>query len=123
MVGMWRPGGGLRLGDGGEVVEVPVGSRAVFDGSGGLRLVVLPDGVSYDRGLTGEWSGGRVGGDGVVVGRIDAPVASGACRWPTVTVRSGDVIRDRETGEAVAYRGVKVFAGTKWSGGHVRPDG
>ena len=38
---------------------MPTDSRAVLDGSGELRYVVLPDGISYERGLTGAWSVGR----------------------------------------------------------------
>ncbi len=37
------------------VVTLPKGSHGVFDGSGELVHVVLPGGVSYERGLDGRW--------------------------------------------------------------------
>src|SRR6185503_15865027 len=51
----------VRDADGNEVeVEVAPGSRALVDSSGELRVVVQPDGVSYDRDLSGQWSRPRV---------------------------------------------------------------
>ncbi|MFC3456181.1 hypothetical protein, partial [Amycolatopsis speibonae] len=48
--------GVLDRGPGAGRVDLPEGTKAGFDFSGELRFVVLPDGVSYDRDLRGEWS-------------------------------------------------------------------
>ncbi len=108
-----RAAGVLRIADGGAVVDVPVGSRAVSDGSGAFRVVVMPNGVSYDRGLTGGWSERRVDGGGVGVRRIDEEVRLELAGGGVVLLRSGDVIADRETGVSLAYRAVNVLDGSK----------
>ena len=40
-------------------VHVPAGSTGVFDALGRLVHLRLPDGVSYERNLSGMWSAGR----------------------------------------------------------------
>ena len=97
----------LRLGDGDRVVEVPAGSRAVFDRSGGMRFVELSNGVSYERGLDGGWSRPRGAGDGVVVERVRDQVQLQLADGQTVSIpgsSGAEVIRDRRTGDPVAYR-------------------
>ena len=55
----------------------------------------------------------RFEGNGVVLRRIEDSVRLELADGETVTVRSGDEIRDRETGDLLAYRAVKVFAGSE----------
>ena len=79
-------------------VPVPTGSRAVFDGSGQLQHVVLPDGVSYERDLTGAWSAGRQRPGEVIVVKTSEPV----------TLTSGDgtvVVTLRPESEVVLDNG------------------
>ncbi|MFE0019820.1 hypothetical protein ACFWX1_02330, partial [Amycolatopsis sp. NPDC059021] len=40
-------------------VEVPSGAKAQVDRNGAPHLIVLPDGISYERGRDGNWSYGR----------------------------------------------------------------
>ncbi|HET6500313.1 MAG TPA: hypothetical protein VFG87_06060 [Amycolatopsis sp.] len=102
--------GGLRLGpqEGGHGVDLPAESRAVVDGSGGLRHVVLPDGVSYDRGLNGRWSRGRDTGGDLIVSKLGTPrplevVGPRGERSSVLLPAESEVVHDR-IGGAVSYR-------------------
>jgi hypothetical protein len=101
-----RDGGALRLGGGDTgpgVVHLPPGSRAVFDGAGELRLVIKPDGVSFDRDLTGAWSTRTERGE-ITVSRLTEPEQLTLTDGRTITLRSGDAVRHEITNEVVAYR-------------------
>ena len=100
--------GSLDLGPGGlPAVLVPAGSRGVFDGFGELRHVVLPDGVSYERDLSGAWSAGRErAGEVVVVKTGDlVRLASAGGTAAVVLPPESEMVLDR--GAAVAYRQVR----------------
>ncbi len=103
---------------GGELrppVEVPAGSKAVLDGSGELRHVLLPGGVSYERGLDGVWSGPRERPAELVVVKIGEPVQlrAGDGRPVLVLGPENEVVRDQTTGQPVAYRQVKSEDGSR----------
>jgi hypothetical protein len=114
----------LGAGDGGSVVEVPAGSRAVFDGSGEVPLVVSPEGVGRFRNLAGEWTTGGDGGGGVVVRRVEGPVSLELAGGGRAIVKSGDVFRAGGVDEPLAYRGTEgTFArtGDGWVRVNARP--
>ncbi|MEU2634972.1 hypothetical protein ABZ591_10130 [Micromonospora fulviviridis] len=101
-----RDGGALRLGSGDTepgLVDVPPGSRAVFDGAGELRLVIRPDGVSFDRDLIGTWWS-RDGRGEITLSRLTEPEQLTLTDGRTITLRSGDEVRHEITNEVVAYR-------------------
>ncbi|MEU4642884.1 hypothetical protein [Micromonospora sp. NPDC023814] len=101
-----RDGGALRLGSGDTepgLVDVPPGSRAVFDGAGELRLVIRPDGLSFDRDLVGAWSARTERGE-ITVSRLTMPEQLTLADGRTITLRSGDQVRHEITNEVVAYR-------------------
>ena len=108
--------GTLWLGDGVDgqprLLDVPAGTRALVDGSGERRLVVLPDGLSYDRDLRGAWSRGRVDTDEIKVREFANPLHLRLADGKTHTLRSGAEIRDQLTGKPVAFRARQEFAGS-----------
>jgi len=97
------------------LVEVPAGSKSVFDGSGELRHVVLPGGVSYERGLDGVWSPPRERPGDLVVIKTGEPVElrSGDGTTTIVLRPENEVVRDESTGSPVAYRQVKAGDGSR----------
>ena len=100
------PGAGGRAG-------VPGGSRAVFDGAGELRHVVLPGGVSYERSLGGAWSGPRESPGEVVVEKTGEPVVlagRGGAAGVTLPPESERVL---DNGAVVAYRQVRDGDGSR----------
>jgi len=95
-------------------VSVPAGSRGVFDGSGELVHVVRPDGVTFERDLTHQWSGPRAKkGELVVtkVRRLLTELTLKGANGNTTTLPRGvyEVVHDHATGEPVpvAYQQVK----------------
>ena len=75
--------------------DVPLDSTGVFYG-GDLRVLVRPDGVSFDRGPGGAWSKERGAGDKIIVERIlflrrKVTLDDGTI----VTIRKGEVISDK----------------------------
>ncbi len=110
-------GGAIERGPGADgkpsVVDVPEGSRAVFDGSGELRLVVLPGGVSYERGLDGAWSSARERQGEVVVVKIGDTTLLPSVDGKTAIVlsRENEVVLDN--GIPVAYRQVRAQDGRR----------
>ncbi len=101
-----REGGSLQFVDGDArvvTVELPEGSRGLVDASGQLRVVVQPDGISFDRGLNGEWSRPRVAEGEVSLSRLTQPMSLEMADGPTLLLTSGDVVRDMVTGQPLAY--------------------
>src|SRR5712691_6359528 len=107
-----------------STVEVLAGSRAVLDGSGQLRHVVLPDGVSYERGLDGAWSPPREHPGEVIVVKTGEPVtltSGGKADAVTLPPESERVL---DKGTVVAYRQVRADGGTRLAEPRVfLPDG
>ncbi len=106
--GYWaaREGGELDLGYIGYLrppLAVPQGSNAVFDGSGEMRLVVLPDGTSYERGPNEEWSTARHKSGEIIASRIGEPVHLELDDGQTVFLESGDEFRDQVIDQPLAY--------------------
>ncbi|MFF7191386.1 hypothetical protein ACFZAR_40780, partial [Streptomyces sp. NPDC008222] len=59
--------------DGNDIVlRLPEGSKKLFDASGELRHVVLPDGVSFERGFDGLWGPPRRGSGEVISRKTDS---------------------------------------------------
>ncbi|OBF30217.1 hypothetical protein A5724_23625 [Mycobacterium sp. ACS1612] len=85
-------------GFGGPHVELPGGTRGVFDSNGVLQHVVLPDGTSHDRGLDGNWSRARENPGEVQV------VKTG---HGDVLASDNEKVIDTKTGETIAYRQIK----------------
>ncbi|MGH3274350.1 MAG: hypothetical protein ACRDNZ_08505, partial [Streptosporangiaceae bacterium] len=104
-------------------VEIPPGSRAVFDGSGQLRHVVLPDGVSYERDLNDAWSAPRERPGELLVlkfGKRTLPSGDGK----DLVVLGPDSEEVRDNGVVVAYRMVKAEDGSRLSQPRIfLPDG
>ena len=94
-------------------VPVPVGSRAVFDGSGRLQHVVLPDGTSYERNLSGEWSAARKRSGEVIVLKTGEPVTLTSGDGTTVRTLPRESEQVLDNGTVVAYRQVKTDDGTR----------
>jgi hypothetical protein len=101
-------GGRIVLGFGGgdRVVELAVGARGVFDSSGVLQLVVLPDGTSHDRGVDGAWSRARQHPGEVQVIKTGHGDVLGA---------DNEKVIDTKTGETIAYRQIKDDNGRRLS--------
>lgn len=96
---------------GGETgrVDLPQGSRGVFDSDGVLRHVVLPDGVSFERGLTGAWAGPRVAMGEVQALKLDDAVPLPLADGVFSLAPENEVVVDRAGGveTVVAYRQLK----------------
>ena len=94
-------------------MPVLAGSRAIFDGSGQLQHVVLPDGVSYERDLSGAWSAGREAPGEVIVVKTGEPVTltSGDGTAAAVLPPESEKVLDR--GTVVAYRKVRGDDGAR----------
>jgi hypothetical protein len=92
--------------DEGARFEVPAGSRAVLDAAGGLAHVVLPDGVSFERGLDGAWSAPRERSGEVVAVKLAAPEELRLGDGRTVELPAGSE-QVNDNGVPVAYRQLK----------------
>ena len=95
-------------------VDVPAGSKAVFDGTGELKLVVTPDGVSHDRGLDGRWSRPRAEPGEIRLEKLRDGVRLALAGGKTAVLQpGGEVVRDQVTGDPVAYRGKVTVDGVE----------
>ena len=93
-------------------VELSAGSKGVFDGSGRLQHVVLPDGASFERGLDGAWSGPRELPGEVIVVKTSGQVTMISADGMTATVLPPESEKVLDRGTPVAYRQVKAADGT-----------
>ena len=102
----------LEGGRGGAVgVVVPAGARGVFDGAGGLAHVVLPDGTSYERGLSGAWSGARAGPGEVIVVKTGEREVLTSGDGKVVVELAPENEKVLDNGVVVAYRQVRDGGG------------
>ena len=109
-----------RFDDDGQLVlvDVPKGSRGIFDGSGELRMVELPNKLTYDRGPDLQWSSVRVTRGELIVNKVKASVPLRIVDGKTtVVVRSGQEVRDVVTDKANVYFAVEKFDGPEWAQG------
>ncbi len=105
-------------------VPVPDGSRAVFDASGQLQHVVLPDGVSYERDLSGAWSAGRERPGEVIVVKTDDPVTLASADGTAAVELPPESEEVLDQGTPVAYRQISAGDGTRLAEPRVfLPDG
>ncbi|HEY2575487.1 MAG TPA: hypothetical protein VGI74_04195, partial [Streptosporangiaceae bacterium] len=90
------------------LVRVPAGSKALLDGSGQAQHVVLRDGISYERGLDGRWGPPRKDPGDLIVVKTSKSERLKLADGTTVRLKSGnELVRDKATGQVVAYRQVK----------------
>ena len=94
-------------------VEVSAGSTGVFDGSGQLAYLRLPDGVSYERDLAGVWSAGRAGSGEVVVVKTSDPVTLTSSDGTAAVELPPESEKVLDQGTPVAYRQVRASDGTR----------
>ncbi len=114
--------GSLYRGTGGG--QVPAGSKGVFGGPGRLQHVVLPDGVSFERGLDGAWSGPRERPGEVIVVKTSGQVTMISADGTTATMLPPESEKVLDRGTPVAYRQVKATDGTRLARPRVfLPDG
>ena len=114
------------LGDaaGGQPSAVLPGSVTVFDGSGQLQHVVLPNGVSYERNLAGEWSAGREGPGQVIVVKTSEAVTLTTSDGTSAVELPPESEKVLDQGTPVAYRQVRGDDGARLAEPRVfLPDG
>ena len=116
-VGWVGGGGGWRVAGAGGVLEgggvVPAGSRGVVDGSGVVVHVVRPDGVSFERGLSGGWSGPRSGPGEVTTVKTGGPVTLAGAGGRAGVVLPAESEEVRDGGVTVAWRQVRGGDGAR----------
>ncbi|WP_027943988.1 scabin-related ADP-ribosyltransferase [Amycolatopsis taiwanensis] len=97
--------------------ELPPGTKGMFDGSGNLKHVVLPDGISHERGFDGQWSPPRREPGEVVVQKIshdESVIVRTDDGEKSVTFGTGnEKVFDKGTNSVTAYRMTKDAAGNR----------